>query len=204
VSDGPAPDTRSGPLIVPLEQSLAIHAWIAEGVDRAAEELAETHAFDTELTVLDTRCCALADVGTAGHDIGDDLVAAVMLAFRGRLAGTALLAMEPEDALAWSLADGGRGTPVETYVTLGAAVLGAVVTCAAEALGVEVELGAPRLEEDSIGACLVRTHAPSDTVVVSSRIEVRAGGQPAVAHLLLIMEPKVISALLGALAVSLH
>jgi hypothetical protein len=173
-------------------------------VDRAGEELAETHAYDTELTVLDTRCCALADFGHGGPVVGDDCVAGVMRAFRGRLAGAALLSMEPEDALAWSRADGGGGSPIETYVALAGDVLGAVALTAAEALDVEIELGESRLEEESVGGCLLRTHAPSDTVVVASRLEIRAGGQPLTAYLLLLMEPKVVSALLGALAVSLH
>jgi hypothetical protein len=174
-------------------------------VDRAAEELAERHAFDTELTVLETRCCALAQFGVdTGVDPGDDLVAGVMRAFRGRLTGTGLLAMEPEDALAWSLAGGSEHSPVDTYVGLAGTVLGAVAGSAAEALGVEVELAPARLEEDSVAGCLIRTHAPSDTVVVCARLEIRAGGHPAPARLLLVMEPKVVSALLGALAVSLH
>jgi len=198
---GPA---RSRALIVPLEQSLAIQGWIAEGVDRAADELAESHAFDTELTVLQTRCCALGDFGAQEIDGGADWIAGVLRAFRGRVCGTAILSMDPEDALAWSLADGGDGPPVEAYLDVAGRVLEAIALTAAEAIGVEVELGAARLEEDTVGGCLLRTHAPSDTVVVSSRIEVRAGGQTLPAQLLLVMEPKVVSALLGALAVSLH
>jgi len=197
--------TGANPLIVvPLEQSLAIQAWIAEGVDRASEELAESHAFDTEITVLESHCCALADFGVQGLGVGEELVAGVLRGFRGPLAGASLLAMEPEDALSWSLSSGQGHSPIETYVELAGDVLGAVVETAGEALEVDVELGTSRLEEDSIAGCLLRTHAPSDTVVVSARLEIKAAGHPVIGHLLLVMEPKVVSALLGALAVSLH
>lgn len=173
-------------------------------MDRAAEQLADRHAFDTEITVLETRCCALGDFASEGLPGGEDLIAGVMRAFRGRLAGASLLSMEPEDALAWVVADGDGENPLETYVDLGGCVLAAVAEAAAEAIGVEVEVGEPRLEESSIAGCLLLTHAPSDSVLVSSRLEVRAGGQHLSAQLHLVMEPKVISALLGALSVSLH
>ena len=195
---------RSRALIIPLEQSLAVHAWIAEGVDRAAEELADCHAFDSEITVLETRCWPLAELGSLGFEGGEELIAGVLCAVRGRLSGAGLLSMEPEDALAWVLADGPAADALARYVELGGRVLAAVARAAASALQVEVEVGAARLEEASVAGSLVRTHAPSDTVVVGSRLELRAGGQRFAAQLHLVMEPKVVSALLGALAVSLH
>ena len=196
--------TLEPPLIIPLEQSLAIQAWIAEGVDRAADALMDGHAFDTEITVLETRCYALCDFASEGLPGGDDLVAGVMRAFRGRLAGAALLSMDPEEALAWVLSDGSGERPIETYVELGGCVMAAVAEAAGEALEEDVELGEARLEESSIAGCLLRTHAPSDTLLVSSLLEVRAGGQRFAAQLHLVMEPMVISALRGARAVSLH
>jgi len=192
------------PLIIPLEQSLAIQAWIADGVDRAAEELAERHAFDTEITVLDTRCRALGDFGDDVTDAGEDMNAGVLGALRGGLSGTALLAMEPDDALAWMLSDGNSAPPVDAYVRLAGSVLASVGRSAAEALDVEVELAAPALVEDSVASCLARTHAPLDTVLISSRLEIRVGRQLLPAQLHLIIEPKLVSALLGALSVSLH
>lgn len=192
------------PLIIPLEQSLAIQAWIADGVDRAAEELAETHAFDTEITVLETRCRALGEFGTDASDVAEDLTAGVLGACRGRLAGTALLAMEPDDALAWMRSDGNGAPPIETYLKLGGRLLASVMRSAAEALDVDVEMAAPSLAEASVASCLARTHAPLDTVLISSQLEIRAGRQQLPAQLHLIIEPKLVSALLGALAVSLH
>lgn len=192
------------PLIIPLEQSLAIQAWIADGVDRAAEELAESHAFDTEITVLETRCRALGDFGTDASDVALDMTAGVLGACRGRLTGTALLVMEPEDALAWMRADGNGAPSIEIYPKLGGSLLASVLRSAAEALEVEVELAAPTLAEASVASCLARTHAPLDTVLISSQLEIRAGRQQLSAQLHLIIEPKLVAALLGALAVSLH
>ncbi len=173
-------------------------------MDRAAEELAELHAFDTEIAVIDTRCRSLGEFGTEIADVAEGMDAGVLAAFRGRLSGTALLAMEPDDALAWMLADG-NGTPAtETYVMLAGSVLASVVRTAAEALDVEAAVASPILAEDSVASCLARTHAPLDTVLISSQLEIRAARQLLSAQLHLIIEPKLVSALLGALSVSVH
>ena len=112
--------------------------------------------------------------------------------------------MDPEEALAWSLADGDQSRPVETYVELGETVLKSIADAAGEALGIEVEAGPSRLEETTVAGCLVATHAPPDVVLLSSRVEVRVAGQWLSAELHLLMPPKVISRLLRALAVGVH
>ncbi len=192
------------PLQIPLEQSLAIQAWLAEGVDRAAEFLTEEHAIDTELTVLETRTCPLADISTDGFLGEADRIAGVVMSYRGRLEGAGLLAMDPAEALAWSLADGDQSRPVETYVQLGDAVLKSIAEVAGEALGIEAETGPPRLEESTVARCLVATHAPPDVFLLSSRLEIRVAGQWLSANLHLLKPPKVLSTLLRALAVGVH
>jgi len=178
---------------------------VADGVDRAADALTETHAVDTEITTLETLCCALGDFGTdASHGHDDEVVAGVLLPFRGTLSGAGLLSMDPEDALAWARSDGDCDSPIETFLELGACMLAAVIQSASSALRAPTENGAAKLEESSLAGCLLSTHAPSDTVLIRTRIEIRAGHQHHHANLSLLMEPKVVSALLAALSVSMN
>jgi hypothetical protein len=184
---------------------LAIQEWVADGVDRAAEALTETHAVDTEITALETLCCALRDFGSdPSHGRGDELVAGVLLPFRGTLTGAGLLSMDPEDALAWAHSDGSCEDPIETILELGTRMLSAVIESASAALQAPTEIGKAKLEESSLAGCLLSTHAPSDTVLIRTRIEITAGHQSQHANLSLLMEPKVVSALLGALSVSMN
>ena len=184
---------------------MAIQHWIAQGVARAAEELSETHAIDSRIEVRETRCCALGDFGSAGLCSSyDDLTACVILSFRGPLSGGVLLCMDPEDALAWSRADSAGGDSVRAYIGLGRRVIGAVVESAADVLEASTDLGTAELAETSVAGCLIRTHAPSDTVVIYSQISILAAGRFLPADLYLMLDPKRMSAMLGALSVSAH
>jgi len=185
---------------------MAFQSWIADGMDLAAEQLRDQHALDSEIEIVETRCCALGDFAGAGlHSRDEDLLAGVLLAFRGPLAGTALMVLEPEEALAWARAhSSGDDDAVRTFVELGECALAAVVRAASSALGVETELCEASLQEHTLGGCLLATHAPSDTMLTSSRLRVTSGGQLLDAHFYMLMEPKMMSALLGALSASAH
>lgn len=185
---------------------MAIQTWIADGVARAAEALCERHAFDTDLEILETRCCALAEHGAEGLRVSSDeeLVAGALLAFHGPLSGASLLAMEPHDALAWSQAGGVSTDPIVTFLELSGLVLESVIESAAEALGATTEVGQPTLQESSLTGCLLQTHAPSDTVLTSCRVRIVAGRQTYDATLHLLMDPKCMFAMLGALSVAAH
>jgi hypothetical protein len=196
---------RSRPLKIPGEQLIAIQAWIAEGADRAAEELAEDYSADTEIDVLETRCCALADFGTANLPASaDDVVAGSLVSFHGGIQGAALLAMEPVDALGWARTNDADAEPVASYLAQSNQILTAVVESAARALGVDTHVGRPVLEEAPIAGCLLRTHAPSDTMIVCSRVEITAGRQRFASSLFVLLEAKVVNAILGALSMSVH
>ncbi len=184
---------------------MAIQLWVAEGVARAADELSETHAVDSRIQVDETRCCTLGNCGPDGwFSSHDDVTAGVLLSFHGPLSGDVLLCMEPEQALAWSQAGSTSHDLVRTYVDLASGVLNAVVKSAAEELDVATESGVAELVEMSAPGCLIQTHAPSDTVVVCSRLRIRAGRQHLTADLYLLLDPKLMSAMLGALSVSAH
>jgi len=192
-------------LYLPLEQMMAIQTWVAQGLDRAAETLREIHAVDSEIEVRETRCCTLADFAAAGlYPPEQEVVAGVLVSLQGGLNGAALLAMAPEDALAWSRCDATGSDPIKRFMELGRRVLDEVVESACEALGVACAPGEASLQEGLLVGCLLETHAPSDTAVVCSRYTLYAGRQEYGGYLYLLVEPKRIAALLAALCVSLQ
>ena len=90
------------------------------------------------------------------------------------------------------------------FVSLSSSLLEGMTAALAEALDGEQSFEGPRLVEEPELTMLVRTHAPSDTVVFSTRlrIEVRDEVLSAVSHLL--VEPKYIARLLSALSAAHH
>jgi len=184
---------------------MAIQTWMAQGLDRAAETLREIHAVDSEIEVRETRCCSLADFAAGGlYPPEDDAVAGVLVPLQGGLSGVAMLAMAPDDALAWSRCDADGRDPAARFLELGRRVLDEVIESACEALNVDCKRGDASLQEDLLVACLLETHAPSDTAVVCSRFTLYAGRQEFCGYLYLLVEPKRIARLLAALCVSLH
>jgi hypothetical protein len=85
----------------------------------------------------------------------------------GRLDGTALLAMEPGDALLWLQRGDDDSDPLGRFVDWGNRLIAGVVDSLATALQAEASLQEPTLEERPLMAALLGTHAPSDTMVLS-------------------------------------
>lgn len=125
--------------------------------------------------------------------MGDgDLVAGVVVRFHGAFGGTAVLVLDPEDALAWIRCSPGDGDPIERYlVSAGRLVTGAVTAWGAS-MGVTFDFGAPSLCEDSVVGILLGTHAPSDTLIVSARLAIDVDGAARPGHLHLMVDPKVL------------
>jgi hypothetical protein len=90
------------------------------------------------------------------------------------------------------------------HVSLGETLLGGVATAIGEILGREATFGGAVLVEEVELAMLVKTHAPSDTVVFSTRMRINARDESfaAVSHLLI--EPKYLVQLLSALSAAIH
>ena len=170
--------------------------------------LADTPAGRTALALDSVSSSGLGefDPDRVASGPSSDLVAGVMRRFDGPLSGSSLFVLDPGDALLW-LQLAGDAPPLDSFVDWGGRVLEGFVGCLAETLQVEVEPGAPKLEEGALLAALLGTHAPSDTVVLSLHgtltfpvpveelDEIQA---PFGVHLLL--EPKRIARILDALA----
>ena len=191
------------PLMISTEQMIALHGFFAEAAAVGEASLGEITGCETEVEVQEIRATALADFGDRGLCLSDDMIAGVMGRLKGVMPGTANLVLEPEEALLWARLGGGED-PLAMYVTLGKTLLEGVATFLAEVLEGEVAFDGARLVEQSELAMLVATHAPSDTIVFSTRMRIVARDEnfDAVSHLL--VEPKYLAQLLSALSAASH
>ena len=191
------------PLMISTEQMIALHGFFAEAAAVGEASLGEITGCETEVEVQEVRATALGDFGDRGLCLSDDMIAGVMGRLKGVMPGTANLVLEPEEALLWARLGGGED-PLAMYVTLGKTLLEGVATFLAEVLEGEVAFDGTRLVEQSELAMLVATHAPSDTIVFSTRMRIVARDESfdAVSHLL--VEPKYLAQLLSALSAASH
>ena len=188
-----------------LEQSMAVQVWITEGMDLAAESIGEVHSFDTDFCIERTRCYALSEISEHAASGSDaDWRACVLRPFAGKFRGVAVLSMEADEALAWVVADGAKKDIVGTYIDLGGRLVEGLIESARKAVEPDLNLGCPRFREDTLTGCLLSTHAPSDTVAIASQVRVRSSGRELEGQLHVLMDPKSMGQLLGALSVSLH
>ncbi len=185
------------------DESARLREWLGDGLVSASRQLSDAHSAETRLHVLHARAFPLDQFGELGlHGDEDDLVAGALTACRGELSGAALLHMDPEAALAWARRLEPEGDAIATFLGAGDVVLGAAMLAAGDALGLPTEVGACRLVEDTLGGCLLATHAPPDTVLIGAKLQVETGEEgsddeerhEAFCHLLL--DAKLVSAML--------
>jgi hypothetical protein len=123
----------------------------------------------------------------------------------GRLTGTALLALEPHDALRWIRSVAPGDEPLRVFVELGGRILGEWTSALARAFGVHAHSGRPTLCEDSVVGVALGTHAPPCTALLCARVSLALGdddvgeGHSLRAFLYLMVESKRLAALLPAL-----
>jgi len=187
-----------------MEQMIALHAFFAEAAAVGEAGLAEICGCETEVDVVEIRCSKLADFGERGLLLSEDLVAGVMGRIEGALPGTLGLVMEPEEALLWTQLGGGSDDPVETFVALGREILVGIAVALSEVLGAPTAFRDARLVEDSELAMMVQSHAPSDTLVFSTRLRIDVRSELVTAHSHLLIEPKYLMRLLSALSAASH
>ena len=191
------------PLKISTEQLIALHGFFAEAAAVGEASLAEISGCETEVEVLEIRCTTLGDFGERGMRLSEDLVAGVIGRLEGVLPGSLNIVLEPEEALLWAQI-GSDADPLDTFVSLGRVLLEGIAVALSEILEAESEFQGAALVEESELMMLVRTHAPSDTLVFSTRlqIDVRDEVVSAVSHLLI--EPKYLTQLLSALSAAVH
>jgi hypothetical protein len=185
------------------EQMIALHSFFAEAAVAGEAALADLSGADTTVDVVEVRAGSLEQFGERGMRIGDDLAAAVIGRLEGGVSGTACLVLDPEEALAWARTGSGAD-PIATFVSLGRAVDEGLATALGEATRVKTTFQAARLVEETEPCLLASTHAPADTIVLSSRMRIETRGESfsAICHLL--TEPKHAGRLLSCLAAPIH
>lgn len=185
------------------EQIIALHGLFSEVAAVSESALAEVSGREHEVEVVEAHACALEELGARGLRVGDDVVAGVLARLEGGLCGSALLALEPDEALAWVRACG-AADPLDTFVAMGGAVLEAVATAIRAATRSKTASCVARLVEESEPALLAATHAPADTLVVSARLRITLRGEAFSAVVHLLVEPKYFTKLLSSLSAAIH
>ena len=182
---------------------IALHGFFAEAAAIGEASLAELSGCETEVEVLEIRCTSLGDFGERGMRLSEDLAAGVIGRLEGAMPGSLNIVLEPEDALIWAQI-GNDADPLETFVSLGSVLLEGVAVMLSEILESETRLQGTALVEEPELTILVKTHAPSDTLVFSTRLQIAVRDEvvAAVSHLLI--EPKYLAPLLSALSAAVH
>ncbi len=180
---------------------------LAEGLRRAATALEETSATGTRFDLHAVRRASISELAQESFAPLDDVIAGVCQRFHGGLAGTALLALDPGDALLWLQLGSAASDPLSRYVDLGSRVIGHALHALATSAGAGVELGAASLEERPALAALLCTHAPSDTIVLCLDGEIlfslaeRGLALHAPFSLHILLQPKLLDGILSSLLV---
>jgi hypothetical protein len=181
------------------DQLNSIAHWTHRGAEAGQASLREMHAADSGLEVRNIHCTSLAELPEKVACFDGECVAGVMSRFQGGVCGTALLAMDPEDALTWVRSNPGKNEDVlESFVRLGKVVQANLVSEIGAGLGHEVESSSAELWEDSVPLILLATRAPSDTAVVTVSILVAAGYDVLPMQIYLMIESKLLCTALAA------
>ena len=117
--------------------------------------------------------------------------------------GSLSLVLDPDEALLWAQL-GDDADAIRGFVSYGQVLLEGIAVALTEILERETKFEGAALVEEPELAMLIRTHAPSDTLVFSSRVrlDVRDEALEAMAHLMI--EPKYLGQLLSALSAAVH
>jgi hypothetical protein len=154
--------------------------------------------------VSHSNVCTLSEFPDHAVFDGSEMLACVRLPLRGGLPGVGVLALDPHGVM--HLVGRRQGAPdpglVPRYLELGRGLVHGLVAPFAQALGTQPEAGVPELVEGPLVPCILGTHALPDTVVVSCGIRLDLGGTSHSGVTYLLLAPKVVRRLIGALSVS--
>lgn len=137
--------------------------------------------------------CALSEFPERAVFDGTEMLACVRLPLRGSLDGVGILALDPHGVM--HLVGRRQEAPdpglVPRYLELARGLISGLTASLGAAIGRGPELGPPELVEGPLVRCVLGTHAPPDTVVVSCglRLTYRSTSLASVVYLLLGAKP---------------
>jgi hypothetical protein len=179
-----------------------LHAAIQGAASSTALDLRTARAFPWDLSVPRVSLCPLSEFPQQAVFCGEEMMASVLVSYRGRFLGSSVISLEPPHALGLiqSLeALEAEGEPLEIFRTTGASVLQGILGGLDAGGGRDLEFGNPIFEEGSLVATLLGTHAPRDTMVVSLELDFSTPRQAFPAYLYLLLDVKALESSLGSL-----
>jgi hypothetical protein len=169
---------------------------LEEAASSTAANLQASDSFPWDLSVPRVALCCLKDFPEQAVFCGQEMMASVLVGHRGRLLGTSVISLEPRHALELIRSLEVEGDPLDIFRRAGAGVLQGMLAWFRAADGLPAELGDPILEERSLVATVLGTHAPPNTMVVSLEIGFASTGQSFAAYLYLLLDAKVLQSAL--------
>ena len=155
-----------------------------------AARLREAGPFPWDLSVPRAALCCLSDFPEQAVFCGEEMMASVLVGHRGDLLGTSVLSLEPRDALALIRSLEVEEEPLQSFRRVGGDLIRGILESLGEAAGLRAEPGEPMLEERSLVATVLGTHAPPNTMVVSLEIGFLSARQALPAYLYLLLDAK--------------
>jgi hypothetical protein len=170
---------------------------IEESASSTAATLSQSSSFPWDLSVSRAALCALADFPSQAVFCDEETMASVLVSHQGRLVGTSLISLEPRHASELIRSLGENGDPLDIFQSIVASLLRGMLGSLGAASGSEVTFGNPSVEETSLVATVLGTHAPPGTVVVSVEIGFESARSAFPAYLYLLLDAKTIESALG-------
>lgn len=170
---------------------------IAEAASSTAADLNRSGSFPWDLSVSRAALCGLTDFPAQAVFCDEETMASVVVSHHGELVGTSLISLEPRHAFELIRLLGEEGSPLDIFRTMGGALLRGTLGSLGGADGSPVEFGDPTLEETSLVATVLGTHAPPDTMVVSAEVGFASAERAFSAYLYLLLDAKALHSALG-------
>jgi hypothetical protein len=175
----------------------AFHAAIQEAASATARDLQRSGAFPWDLRVSRAALCRLGEFPAKAVFCDGEMMASVLVSHRGWILGTSVISLEPQHALELIRSVEGEGDPLDVFRSTGARLLQGMLERLAAGGGQSLECGDPGLEEDSLVATVLGTHAPRETMVVSLQIDFVSARRALPAYLYLLLDSKTLESTLG-------
>lgn len=184
-------------MILPPARLQAFRDAIEDAASAAAASLSQSGAFPWDLCVPRAALCCLSDFPARAVFCDEEMMASVLVSHRGRLPGTSVISLEPRHALALIRSIGVEESPLDVFRKAGASVIQGILGRLGGECGSPLEFGGPILEERSLVATILGTHAPPETMVVSLEIGFVSAEQALPAYLYMLLDVKALQSALG-------